>query len=71
MSIITGLTRMWLTRSVRPFTFTKEYDECLPYAECDKMGLYIFRFAKVFATFVRTVRSNIQKNCVRLMCRHC
>lgn len=52
MSIITGLTRMWLTRSVRPFTFTKEYDECLPYAECDKMGLYIhIPFCKSICNF--------------------
>ena len=27
MRIITNLTRMWLTRSVKPFTFKNEYDE--------------------------------------------
>ena len=43
---------MWLTRSVRPFTFTKEYDEHLPYAECDKMGLYIhIPFCKSICNF--------------------
>lgn len=52
MSIITSLTRMWLTRSVRPFTFTKEYEERLPYAECDKMGLYIhIPFCKSICNF--------------------
>lgn len=41
MSIITDLTRMWLTRSTRPFTFTKEYDQTLPYVECADLGLYV------------------------------
>lgn len=41
MSIITNLTRMRLTRSVKPFTFTNEYDTVLPYEECDGLGLYV------------------------------
>lgn len=41
MSIITDLTRMWLTRSPKPFTFTKEYDRFLPYGDCRGLGLYI------------------------------
>lgn len=41
MSIITDLTRMWLTRSVRPFTFKNEFDRVLPYADCENLGLYI------------------------------
>lgn len=41
MSIITDLTRMWLTRSTKRFTFHNEYDKQLPFAECDNMGLYI------------------------------
>lgn len=41
MSLITSLTRMWLTRSVHPFTFQKEYDRILPYEECDNLGLYV------------------------------
>ena len=32
MSFITTLTRMWLTRSTKPFTFTDEYDNVLPYS---------------------------------------
>ena len=41
MSIITDLTRMWLTRSVKPFTFRKEYDQLLPYEACPDLGLYV------------------------------
>lgn len=41
MSILTDLTRMWLTRDVRRFTFTNEYDESLPYDDCDNLGLYV------------------------------
>lgn len=41
MSFITSLTRMWLTRSVKPFTFKNEYDQVLPYAECENLGLYV------------------------------
>lgn len=41
MSVITDLTRMWLTRSVRPFTFQNEYDQKLPYSDCENLGLYI------------------------------
>ncbi len=41
MSTITDLTRMWLTRSTRPFTFLREYDARLPYEDCDALGLYV------------------------------
>lgn len=41
MSITTNLTRMWLTRSVKPFTFHNEYDETLPYGDCENLGLYV------------------------------
>ncbi len=41
MSMLTSLTRMWLTRSVKPFTFRNEYDRLLPYAECEDLGLYV------------------------------
>ncbi len=41
MSIITSLTRMWLTRSTRPFLFQNEYDEFLPFADCEGLGLYV------------------------------
>ncbi len=41
MSLITNLTRMWLTRSVKPFIFKNEYDEVLPFADCEGLGLYV------------------------------
>lgn len=41
MGIITNVTRMWLTRSVRPFRFTGEFDRTLPYEDCERLGLYI------------------------------
>lgn len=41
MSIITDLTRMWLTRSIKPFTFRNEYDQALPYEDCPDLGLYV------------------------------
>ncbi|MCR5616732.1 MAG: radical SAM protein [Clostridiales bacterium] len=41
MSILTNLTRMWLTRSFKPFIFRNEYDRILPFENCENMGLYI------------------------------
>ena len=41
MSFITSLTRMWLTRTVKPFTFKNEYDRILPFMECKNLGLYV------------------------------
>lgn len=41
MSFITSLTRMWLTRTVQPFIFKNEYDQILPFAECENLGLYV------------------------------
>lgn len=41
MSIITDLTRMWLTRSVKPFIFRNEYDQILSYENCQDLGLYV------------------------------
>ena len=52
MSFITSLTRMWLTRSIHPFTFKNEYDQILPFAECDDLGLYIhIPFCKSICNF--------------------
>lgn len=41
MSLLTTLTRMWLTRSVKPFAFKAEYDETLPFEELSDLGLYV------------------------------
>ena len=35
--MITELTRMWLTRSTKPFLFKNEYDQELPFSDCDEM----------------------------------
>ena len=52
MSLITSLTRMWLTRTIRPFTFKNEYDEVLPLDECEKPGLYVhIPFCKSICNF--------------------
>ncbi|WP_407384168.1 coproporphyrinogen-III oxidase family protein [Ruminococcus sp.] len=32
---------MWLTRSAKPFIFTNEYDQQLPYQDCENLGLYV------------------------------
>lgn len=41
MSVMTSLTRMWLTRSPKPFVFTNEYDRRLPFEACPNLGLYV------------------------------
>lgn len=52
MSFITGLTRMWLTRTAKPFTFKNGYDQILPYAECENLGLYVhIPFCKSICNF--------------------
>ena len=52
MSLITDLTRMWLTRSIKPFTFKNEYDNQLPFSECYGLGLYVhIPFCKSICTF--------------------
>ncbi|MBQ8795545.1 MAG: radical SAM protein [Clostridia bacterium] len=52
MSLITNLTRMWLTRSVKPFTFTNEYDSVLPFENAENLGLYVhIPFCKSICSF--------------------
>ncbi|QSX05717.1 radical SAM protein [Sedimentibacter sp. zth1] len=52
MSILTTVTRMWLTRSVKPFLFTNEFDNQLPYMETNQLGLYVhIPFCKTICTF--------------------
>lgn len=41
MSLLTQFTRMLLTRSSRPFTFTNEVDEVLDYESVPSLGLYV------------------------------
>ena len=52
MSLITDLTRSWLTRSRKPFTFKNEYDQILPYSNLENLGLYIhIPFCKSICNF--------------------
>ena len=52
MSFITNLTRMWLTRTTKSFTFKNEYDRILPFAECENLGLYVhIPFCKSICNF--------------------
>ncbi len=52
MSIATSLTRMWLTRSTKPFLFKNEYDQQLPFSDCDNLGLYVhIPFCKSICSF--------------------
>ena len=52
MSFITSLSRMWLTRTTKPFTFKNEYDQILPFAECENLGLYVhIPFCKSICNF--------------------
>ena len=61
MSLLTTLTRMWLTRTTKPFTFTPEYDETLPYSACEGLGLYVHipfcRSLCAFCPYCKTVYS--------------
>jgi oxygen-independent coproporphyrinogen-3 oxidase len=52
MSIITTVTRMWLTRSTKPFVFTDEFDKELKYDNEQNMGLYVhIPFCKQICAF--------------------
>ena len=52
MKLITSLTRMWLTRTIKPFTFKNEYDQTLPFEECENLGLYVhIPFCKSICNF--------------------
>lgn len=41
MSFCTKITKTWLTRSFKPFTFQKKYSNLLAFDECQNLGLYI------------------------------
>lgn len=52
MSIITDLTRMWLTRSTKTFTFKNEYESVLKFEDCESLGLYVhIPFCKSICNF--------------------
>ena len=62
MSVITSLTRMWLTRTTKPFEFNSEYDEKLPFSECDGLGLYVhIPFCKSICNFCPYCKTHYDK----------
>jgi oxygen-independent coproporphyrinogen-3 oxidase len=43
---------MWLTKTYKPFSFKNEYDQILPFGECENLGLYIhIPFCKSICNF--------------------
>ena len=66
MRIIPNLTRMWLTRSVKPFTFKNEYDQRLPYADCENLGLYVhIPFCKRHLQFLPLLQGSLFQRALR------
>ena len=62
MSILTTLTRMWLTRDTKPFTFTNEFDTHLPYMQCENLGLYVhIPFCKQICSFCPYCKTRYSK----------
>ena len=62
MSIITTATRMWLTRSTKPFVFTDEYDKELNIIVSKILVcIYIFLFVNKSVPF-----AHIVKNCMMI-----
>lgn len=52
MSIITSLSRTWLTGTFKPFVFKNEYDQILPFSGCENLGLYVhIPFCKSICNF--------------------
>lgn len=52
MSFITTASRIWLTRSFSPFTFTNQYENYLDYKNLDNLGLYVhIPFCKKICSF--------------------
>lgn len=64
MSLITTFTRSRLTRSFKPFLFQNEYDNVLPFGECENLGLYVhIPFCKSicnFCPYCKTVYNKMQ-----------
>lgn len=56
------MTRMWLTRSLKPFLFRKEYDPTLPFADCERLGLYVhIPFCRSICSFCPYCKTVYQK----------
>ena len=62
MSLITDLTRMYLTHSTKPFIFTNDFDKVLPYDEgLSSAYMFIYHSVKVYVIFVPIVRLYMMK----------
>ena len=62
MSMLTDLTRAWLTRSRKPFTFRNEYDQILNYGDCGNLGLYVhIPFCKRICNFCPYCKESYEK----------
>lgn len=63
MSFITTATRIWLTRTLKPFTFKKEYDNTLFYNDTSSLGLYIhIPFCQSLCSFCPYCKVIYEKN---------
>ncbi|MGI5962104.1 MAG: coproporphyrinogen-III oxidase family protein [Lawsonibacter sp.] len=52
MSILISMARMWLTRTTAPFRFTSDYDQTLPLAGVQTLGLYVhIPFCRTLCSF--------------------
>ena len=66
MSLITDLTRMYLTRSVKPFVFTNDFDQVLPYDKDLSFGLYVhIPFCKSICNFCPYCKSLYNEEAAR------
>ena len=82
MSILTNLTRTWLTRTTKPFTFTDQNDETLFFEHSDHLGLYVhIPFCRTICAFCPYCKVRYDKercddyidallNEIQLVCRH-
>lgn len=53
---------MWLTRDIKPFTFTNEFDPHLPYMQCENLGLYVhIPFCKQICSFCPYCKTRYSK----------
>ena len=66
MSLITDLTRMYLTHSVKPFVFTNDFDQVLPYDKDLSFGLYVhIPFCKSICNFCPYCKSLYNEEAAR------
>ena len=62
MPIQTTLTRAWLTRSLKPFTFESTADEFLSFEDCEWLGLYVhIPFCRQICAFCPYCKTVYQK----------